>query len=381
MADGGKDDPFDVDGTIGIEEEYFLVDDDGRPITPTEDLYYRYERPAILEDRLDHELFTFVIETQTPVIDDLDAAPDALTEIREALLDFTAEHGYGVAAAGLHPLAKWRELDHATKPRYRRQLDRIQYPQHRNTTAGLHVHIGVRDGDRAMWVTNELRWYLPLILALSANSPFWNGFDTGLASARARIFENLPNTGIPPAYPSLAAYRDLERTLLDTDSINDRGEIWFDVRPHTEYGTVEVRTPDAQHEEWRVMALVEYVARLVETLADGYDRLVEGEEIASVLADVHARWATPQADGRPAAERLELLDENKWRALRYGREAAFIVRDATGTIPALMAAEAEVDRLDLDRLPNLLAGESGADRQRQLLANGGTDALCDGLRL
>jgi len=118
--------------------------------------------------------------------------------VRAALVDHAAADGYRIAAAGLHPAAKWRELEHAEKPRYQAQLDRIQYPQHRNTTAGLHVHVGVDDADKAVWIANRLRWHCPVLLALSANSPFWNGFDTGLASARAKIFENLPNTGIPP---------------------------------------------------------------------------------------------------------------------------------------------------------------------------------------
>ena len=228
--------------------------------------------PEILKERLDHELFKCVIETQTPTCADLDEAYERLHEVRAALVDHAETHGYGIAAAGLHPAAKWRELEHAEKPRYRAQLNRIQYPQHRNTTAGIHVHVGVDDAEKATWIANEIRWFLPVILALSANSPFWNGFDTGLASARAKIFENLPNTGVPTAFRGFAAYRDFERLMVERGSINDRGELWYDVRPHTENGTVEVRAPDGQADSETVFAFVEYVHALVLDLAERYER-------------------------------------------------------------------------------------------------------------
>lgn len=376
--DEGGDDPFEAEGTLGIEEEFYVVDAAGRPADATDTLCYEHDPPAILEDRLDHELFTFVIETQTPVIESLDAAPAVLAEVRHALVDFADDHGYGIAAAGLHPTARWREHHHVDKPRYRRQLDRIQFPQHRNITAGLHIHIGVGDAEQAVWIANEIRWYLPLILALSANSPFWNGYDTGLDSARARIFEALPNTGMPTAFGSYDAYRRLERTLIETGSIRDRGEIWFDVRPHTEYGTVEVRTPDAQADEGVVLALVEYVHRLVDALGDGYNRHLEGD--GDSFESIHADWARPPADGDTDATHA-ILSENKWRAIRHGREASFIVRSGEGTVDLDTAARKEIERLDLSRLGELLTQAGGAERQRAALDNGGPDAVCESIRL
>mgnify|MGYP002762202650 FL=1 len=177
----GSADVFSQSGTIGIEEEFFIVNEAGRPVSGIQELIYDSEPPAALQGRLDHELFQFTIETQTPIIESPSEADAALTTIREALTDHAEAHGFRIAAAGLHPAAKWREQEHATKPRYQAQLERIQYPQHRNTTSGLHIHIGVDDADTAVWIANELRWYLPPLLALSANSPYWNGFDTGLA--------------------------------------------------------------------------------------------------------------------------------------------------------------------------------------------------------
>jgi carboxylate-amine ligase len=320
MEELGSADAFDRMGTLGIEEEFFVVDAAGRPTSGTDELVYETDPPEILEGRLDHELFKCVIETQTPVGESLADAEGKLQAIRDALVDHADQHGYGIAGAGLHPAARWRELEHAEKPRYRAQLDRIQYPQHRNTTAGLHVHVGVDDADKATWIANEIRWHLPVMLALSANSPYWNGFDTGLESARAKIFEGLPNTGVPTAFESFEAYADFERRMVETGSINDRGELWFDVRPHSGIGTVEVRTPDGQADPERVMAFVEYAAALVEDLAERY-------------ADSPDPWSAYRSSGRDPGDgwvgrplRREPLDENKWRALRYGHDAELLDR-------------------------------------------------------
>jgi carboxylate-amine ligase len=358
MEELGSADAFDRMGTLGIEEEFYVVDAEGRPTSGTDELVYESDPPELLEGRLDHELFKCVIETQTQTLSGLADASDALSEVREALVAHAETHGYGVAAAGLHPGANWRELEHAEKPRYRTQLERIQYPQHRNTTAGLHVHVGVDDADKATWVANELRWYCPVMLALSANSPYWCGFDTGLASARAKVFENLPNTGIPTPFDSFEEYATFERQMVETGSIRDRGELWFDVRPHSGHGTVEVRAPDGQADEGHVLAFVEFVHALVLDLAERYE---DGED-------------TPMP-------RRELLDENKWRATRYGHEASFITRDGSGTVDLGEVVEREVDRLDVDGIHRVYEAESGAARQRRLLETGGERALYDSLRL
>ncbi len=352
----GSAEVFTALGTVGIEEEFYVVGDDGRPTAGSDALVYETDPPAILDGRLDHELFKCIIETQIPTADGLAEARDGLTAVREALVAHADAHGFGVAAAGLHPAARWRELEHAEKPRYRSQLERIQYPQHRNTTAGLHVHIGVDDADKAVWVANELRWYLPPLLALSANSPYWNGFDTGLQSARGRIFEGLPNTGMPTAFDDFEAYQTFEQRMIETEAIDDRGELWYDVRPHTAHGTVEVRTPDAQADPERTLAFVEYVRALVLDLAARYE---DGES------------------GQPC--RREILDENKWRAIRYGREATFLRPDGGDPISLETFVREETNRLGVDGLRELYDRPSGADRQRAIRAEAGVDALCRAL--
>lgn len=356
--DLGSRDAFDRMGTLGIEEEFFVVDDAGRPTSGSDELVYENEPPEILQGRLDHELFKFVIETQTPTVESLSEARKAVTDVRDALVEYASQHGFSIAAAGLHPAAKWRELEHAEKPRYRAQLDRIQYPQHRNTTAGVHVHVGVDDADKAVWIANELRWYLSIMLALSANSPYWCQFDTGLQSARAKIFEGLPNTGVPTEFEDFGEFQAFERTMVETGSINDRGELWYDVRPHSEHGTVEIRTPDGQADPDRVFAFVEYTEALVEDLAARYEDGESGQY-----------------------QRRELLDENKWRALRYGHDAELLSKDWSETIPLGELVDRETSRLGVSGIGEIYDGGSGAEKMRRLWDNGGLDAVCDAIRL
>jgi carboxylate-amine ligase len=358
MDERGAAGNFDTSGTLGIEEEFYVVDQQGRPTSGTDELVYETEPPEILEGRLDHELFKCVIETQTPTIEDPANAREQLLAVREALVEHAERHGYGIAAAGLHPAAKWRELEHAEKPRYRSQLDRIQYPQHRNTTAGLHIHVGVDDADKAVWIANEIRWHLPIMLALSANSPYWNGFDTGLQSARAKIFEALPNTGMPTDFADYEDFDAFEATMLRTNSIDDRGELWYDVRPHSELGTVEVRTPDGQADPERVLAFVEYTRELV--------------------ADLEARYEDGESGER---HRRELLDENKWRAMRHGHDASFIDRDRAGEVTLGEVVDRECDRLGVRGIRDIYDTESGAATQRRLQESEGLDAVCQELRL
>ncbi|MFB6299669.1 MAG: glutamate--cysteine ligase [Halobacteriales archaeon] len=357
--DTGSAAAFTEMGGIGVEEEFFVVDDEtGLPTAGTDELVYGSEPPEILADRLDHELFKCVLETQTPQIDRLSEVEETITSVREAVVEHANAHGFGIAAAGLHPGARWRELEHAEKPRYRDQLNRIQYPQHRNTTAGVHVHVGIDDGDKAVWIANEIRWYLPIMLALSANSPYWNGFDTGLQSARAKIFEGLPNTGMPTKFDGINDYLTYERRMLESDAVGDRGALWFDVRPHTSHGTVEVRAPDGQHDPAYVLSFVEYSHALIHDLADRYEDGENGTDL-----------------------RRELLDENKWRAIRHGHEASFITRDGEDVIDLGEIVDREVDRLGVSSLRRIYDRDSGAARQRKVREEGGLQALCQAVRL
>ncbi len=196
------------------------------------------------------------------------------------------------------------------------------------------------------------------MLALSANSPYWNGFDTGLESARAKIFENLPNTGIPTAFEDFETFQSFERAMVDTNSINDRGELWYDVRPHSAHGTVEIRAPDGQRDPKDVLAFVEYANALVEDLAARYD------------------------DGESGSDhRREFLDENKWRALRHGHDAELLSRDWSSEFPLGELVERERDRLGVSGIVETFDDESGAAKQRRIKEEDGLDAVCEALLL
>ncbi|XGI83725.1 glutamate--cysteine ligase [Halorutilales archaeon Cl-col2-1] len=333
---------FDTLGTIGVEEEFYVVDSETLQPVPASDSLLE-DPPRELQDHLDTELFKFVLETTTDTATSVGDARDQVAEKREALKSYVRSYGYEVLAAGLHPSARWIENEQIQKPRYTKQLERIGYPQHRNTTAGLHVHIGVDDADTAVCIANEIRRYLPMYLALGANSPFWQGYETGLRSARAVVFENLPNTGMPTAFDSWRDFRSFEKRMVEEGSIKDRGEIWWDVRPNTRYGTVEIRSPDSQTSIERVVGFVALTRALVLDLYSDCDR------------------------GGHTDVRREILDENKWRALRHGHDASFLRtgEGETGVVELEDLFDDVVGSLEGQKLSlaESLIEESGAQRQ------------------
>jgi len=350
---------FDETGTLGVEEEYFVVDaETHEPVPASDTLLDDADVPAELEGHVGTELFKFVFETTTEKTETLKGAREEMERKRAALVEHAREHGYEVLAAGLHPSARWDEHEHAEGPRYRQQLNRIRYPQHRNITAGLHVHVGLDDADKAVYVADEARRYLPLVLALSTNSPFWYGHKTGLASTRAVVFENLPNTGIPSRFEDWETFRGFERRMVESGSVADRGEIWWDVRPHTEYGTVEIRSPDSQTSLERAFAFVALCRALVLELASQY------------------------GDTEPTKPRRELLNENKWRAARYGQEASFMLHDGgTTTLEGMFEEVLDAVETPYEDEIRPLADTSGTQRQADAHENGGMDAVLESMVL
>ena len=352
---------FDREGTLGVEEEYFVVDAETLEPVPASDTLLdnpNIDVPAELRGHVGTELFKFVFETTTETTETLEKAREEMERKRIALVEHAHEHGYEVLAAGLHPSARWDEHQHAEGPRYRKQLNRIQYPQHRNITAGLHVHVGVDDADKAVYVADEARRYLPLILALSANSPFWYGSDTGLASTRAVVFENLPNTGMPSRFGDWKTFRSFEKRMVESGSVADRGEIWWDVRPHTEYGTVEIRSPDSQTSLGRAFAFVALCRALILELGSQY------------------------GETKPTNPRRELLNENKWRAARYGHEASFMLHDGgTATLETWLGELLDVVETPYEDEIRSLADVSGARRQTDAYEKAGMDAVLESMVL
>ena len=354
----GEGEAFTTQGTLGVEEELYLVDRAGRPTGGVQSFLEATAGQHPVTDRLDTETYDCIVETKSTVCGDVSELHRDIEETRSALVGLANQYNHGIAAAGLHPMARWQEQNCVPKKRYRELLDKFRYPQWRNTTTGVHVHVGVDDADKAVWVSNELRWYMPVVLALSANSPIYGGTDTGLESARAQIFGNIPHTGIPPAFDSFEDFRSFERTMVETGASSDLGELWYDVRPHPGQGTVEIRAPDAQADLDRVLALVEYVEALVRDLCARYE------------------------DGESGTEyRREFLEENRWRAIRYGHDATFVNRTENGTVDLSTVVDRECDRLGVSGIRRLIDEESGAAMQRRLWREGGPDAVCAGLYL
>jgi glutamate---cysteine ligase / carboxylate-amine ligase len=346
---------FDVstDFTVGLEEEFALLDPvDLGLVQRFEELREAAARDAVLAESISGELISSEIEIRSGRGDDLVAAAQAQRERRRRLFSLAAEHGVALGATGTHPWSDYRDQRIIDTEHYRRVEAGLGYVAWRNNTFSLHVHVGVRGADRAVMVCDRLRPVLPLLLAISASSPFLDGRDSRLHSARSQIFtKSFPRCGIPDAFGGWPQFADYVEFLDRTRSIVEYTQVWWSIRPHLSFGTVEVRICDAQI----TAAESEGVAAL--TVAC----------VAQAALDIDA--GVPQADcpGR-------LIEENFWRALRYGLDGQLIDLERVETYPA---AEA-LDRL-LEWTAPARAGlgievglpqQNGAQRQRQMLESG-----------
>jgi carboxylate-amine ligase len=299
--------------TLGIEWEVQLIDaqtrllrqDAGVVLAGLRGLQESGEHP-----KMKHELMQSTVEVVTGICGTVaEAKADLAMTIKE--LQRTAEpHGIVLAGAGSHPLSDWRDAKMAPSQRYSELIEQIQWPARRLQVMAAQVHVGLRDADRAMPVINALAVYLPHLLGLTASSPFWSGHDTGLASCRSVVFDALPNTGPPPGLPDWKSFEEYMDTQLRAGSIRTIKEVWWDVRPHPDFGTVEIRVADAVptfREIGMLAALAQCLVQLFDTQLDrGY-----------------------QLPSRPSW----VIRDNKWRATRYGLDAVVITDDTGATAP------------------------------------------------
>jgi len=299
--------------TLGIEWEVQLIDaqtrllrqDAGLVLAGLRGLEESGEHP-----KMRHELMQSTVEVVTGICGTVaEAKADLAMTIKE--LQRTAEpHGIVLAGAGTHPLSDWRDAKMAPSQRYSELVEQIQWPARRLQTMATHVHIGLRDADRAMPIVNALAVYLPHLLGLTASSPYWSGIDTGLASCRSVVFGALPNTGPPPGLPDWKSFEDYMDTQLRAGTIRTIKEVWWDVRPHPDFGTVEIRVADAVptfREVGMISALAQCLVHLFDTQLDRGYRLPS-----------RAPW---------------VIADNKWRATRHGLDAAIITSDSGATAP------------------------------------------------
>jgi len=343
-----------IDGTIGLEEEFALLD------PATLDLVPRFEElrdlageaDPVLAGSLAGELISSEIEIRSGRGEDLASAVAAQRDHRRRLFALAAERGVALGATGTHPWADYREQRNIDTEHYRRVVDGLQYVARRNNTFSLHVHVGVRGADRAVQVCDRLRPLLPLLLAISANSPFVDGRDSGLHTARTQTFtKSFPRCGVPDAFGGWRGFKDYLDFLVKTNSIVEYTQVWWSIRPHLSFGTVEVRICDAQSSAAESEALAGLIAGAVLQAARDVDERV------------------PFVDPAP-----RLVEENTWRAIRHGLDGSFIdleraeERPAAEAVERLLAWSAPV-RAELG-IEVALPECNGAQRQRRLLEAG-----------
>ncbi|HET8606539.1 MAG TPA: YbdK family carboxylate-amine ligase [Gaiellaceae bacterium] len=300
------------DLTLAVEEEFAILD------VESLDMQNRFEdlqaaaRGTDLEEHLVGELIASEVETRTGRCETFAGAAQKLGERREQVYALAGSLGLTLAATGTHPWARWQDQRIIDTPHYRRNDEILRYVVWRNNSFGLHVHVGIRGADRAIAVCNGLRSFLPELLALSASSPFVESVNTGLHSARTQIFTRMfPRCGIPDDYDGWAGFEDYVRLLYETDSIDEHTQLWWSVRPHLAFPTIEMRICDAQPD------------------------LREAEGLSALIYSLVARVARAVDEGEPLPDRpRRLLEENFWRAIRHGLSGELIDLDRRETLPA-----------------------------------------------
>src|SRR5215212_5467332 len=228
--------------TIGIEEELMIVDADTLALANAiEQLLEEAE-----EGKVKPELMESVCEIATDPCRDVDQAGEELVALRRHVCELADPKGLAIGSAGTHPFARWEDQRIVARPRYRDLIETLRFVARQELIFGMHVHVGLDDPDKAIHVANGMRVHLPVLLALSANSPFWQGTDTGLQSARTPIFRAFPRVGVPPAYKDWDDFDARIGFMVDSGVMEDYTYLWYDVRPHPNFGTVEIRVMDSQ---------------------------------------------------------------------------------------------------------------------------------------
>ncbi len=334
-----------VDATVGIEEEFQILDPTTLALTPRFEELRDTADPA-LADHITGELIKSEIEIVSGRGEDLADAIARQREARRRLFAHAAAHDVALGATGTHPWSDYREQEFIDTEHYRRVADSLQYVAKRNNTFSLHVHVGVRGIDRAVRVCDRLRPVLPTLLALSASSPYLDARDAGLHSARTQSFtKSFPRCGVPDAFGSWIAFRDYLDLLRRTGSIVEYTQVWWSVRPHLTFGTVEVRICDAQITAGESEALTTLVTACVLAAARDVDEGVPFEDPAP-----------------------RFVEENVWRAIRHGMDGELI--DFERGAEVIPAREA-VERLQRWSGCDVAFGDlNGAQRQRRLIAVG-----------
>lgn len=333
--------------TIGIEEELMIVDG------VSYDLRNAIESllEAAPHGEIKPELMESVLEIATHPARNTAEAGAQLRALRAQVRDTAASKGLLIGSAGTHPFAMWEDQRIVARPRYQDLIDALRFVARQELIFGLHVHVAVDDPDKAIHVANGMRVHVPILQALSANSPFWRADRTGLMSSRTPIFRAFPRVGIPPRYEDWEHYCSEIDFMVRSGVMEDYTYLWYDVRPHPKFGTVEIRVCDAQTRVEHTLALAALIQAMVKELSEHYD---SGERLSEV------QW--------------QMLDENKWLAARHGMDGELVDLPVAEKVPAKTLARRLRDRLrehaqdlgsagELEPLNDLIERGNGAKRQ------------------
>jgi glutamate---cysteine ligase / carboxylate-amine ligase len=348
----GASEPF----TLGVEEEYMLLDPETLDLVQHVDTVLTAAMNGEFDELIGPELMQSVLEISTPVCKTATDIDRELRRLRSHVTQAARSQNLRVGSAGTHPFSLFERQRITARDRYRNLVDQLQYVARRELIFGCHIHVAVDDADKAVHVISALLVHLCELLALSASSPFWRGEPTGLSSSRQMVFAAFPRSGPPPRFSGYEDYAEVVGQLEKTGCIADYTHIWWDIRPHPRFGTVEVRVMDAVTRVEETVAITAYVQGLVKHYSELYDA---GKEL-------------------PSYHRI-LVTENKWLGARYGLEAPVmdLVTGRRNRVPVAQlirrtlreiephARELGSDR-ELEGIRDILSRGNGSDRQLRI---------------
>src|SRR3954464_5533846 len=297
------------------------------------------------------ELMESVLEIATTPCQDARQAGDQLRALRRQVSEAAERHGLCIGSAGTHPFAMWEDQRISSAERYRELVSALRFVARQEVIFGLHVHVGMDDADKAIHIANGMRVHVPVLLALSANSPFWRGQATGLASSRMPIFRQFPRVGMPPHYDGWKDFEERIGFMVEAKTVEDYTYLWYDVRPHPNFGTVEVRAMDGQTRVEHTLGLAALIQAMAKELAEHFE---SGEKLSDYP--------------------FEMLDENRWGASRHGLDGEMVDLPSYDRVPTRDLARRVLDRLrphaeelgseaELAGIDDILEKGNGAHRQ------------------
>ena len=336
--------------TLGIEEEFQIIDPETRELRSHVQQILE-EGKITLKENVKAEMHQSVVELGTDICSSAADAREQVVRLRSELASLAEKKGLKIASAGTHPFSHWHDQRITEGERYKEIVNDLQQVARANLIFGLHVHVGIPDRYAAIHVMNQVRYFLPHLFALSANSPFWLGRDTGFKGYRLKVFERFPRTGIPDAFDSLSEYEDYLKLLVKTNCVDNAKKIWWDIRLHPFFDTLEVRICDAQ-------------SRVDDTIAIA----------AMIQAVIYKLHKLQRQNLSFRIYRRRLIDENRWRACRYGLSGKLIDFGVENEVDEhelihemLDFVAKEVDELgsakEIGHIESILRSGSGADRQ------------------